>query len=191
MPDILRGEIFSKGMNFYTWIAKYTFDPLILGDMNACIDFLESKDLYSSSSSSASISCIGFCWGAWVVAKILNLSSTCEEDYVDNKWKDATKCGIGLHPSTHVENSVFKRNENQMLLDIKLPFLLLTAGNDKPNLKHGSDVVTHLELNGGKSIDYPEMVHGWVSRGDLKIENVVRDVNDALSRTTDFLQKYV
>jgi len=190
MPDVLRGETVD-GENgrktrpeVFVWLAKSTFDPLILGDVDACIDFLASKNLFTSSSS---IACIGFCWGAWVVAKLLSFSSSLPS----NKWSNILKCGVGLHPSTAIEKNVFKADEDQMLLDITSPLLLLTAGNDPVNLKQGSHLVTHFESKGGTSVDYPDMVHGWVSHGDLSVEKVSRDANDALSKTTNFLQKHL
>lgn len=178
MPDILRGETMGPDKNFFKWIAQYPFDALIKGDLDACTEFLLSKQLFSPTSST--IGCLGFCWGAWVVAKTLSTPPS-----EDHKWSNLLKCGVGLHPSTHVEASVFKQDEEKMILDIPLPLLLCTAGNDKANLKAGSPLVTHMESKGGKSVDYPDMVHGWVARGDFSKENVLRDANDALGKTVD------
>merc|ERR1712151_1013905 len=109
---------------FIAWISQYPWDPLIIGDMEVCTDFLESKGLYSPSSESSTIGCVGFCWGAWVVAKTLHAASS-SSDY---KWSSSVKCGVGLHPSTHIEKNAYKRDEDKMLQEITSPFLLLTAG---------------------------------------------------------------
>jgi len=189
VPDILRGETaanLKSKSDFFVWIKKYPWEPLIVNDLEACTDFLVSKDLFSPSAAESTVGCIGFCWGAWVVAKVLNSSAISPDT---TKWGKSVSCGVGLHPSTHVENSVFERDEDKMLQEILSPMLLLPAGNDKPNLKKGHPNVTYLESKGGESIEYPEMVHGWVSRGDLKKENVKRDNKDALEKTTSFLEK--
>jgi len=182
MPDILRGKT-AEGKNemeaLFEWLREYPYDGLIQGDIDACIDFLSSKKLFSATSS---IGFVGFCWGAWVVTKALATASTNDDD----NWMKSVKCGVGLHPSTHVEKNVFKGDEEKMFSDVSFPFLLCTAGNDPENLKKGSTVVTHLESKGGKSKDYPDMVHGWTSRGDFSVENVIRDADDALQEASDF-----
>lgn len=188
VPDMLRGET-AQGIksfdDFKNWIIKYTWEELLLGDLDACTEFLISKNMYSPSSDESTIGCIGFCWGAWVVAKMLHASASS----IDTKWASSVKCGVGLHPSTHVEKTVFQKDEDKMLQEITSPFLLLTAGNDKLNLKKGHANVTHLVSKGGESIDYVDMKHGWVSRGDLTQDNVKRDMNDALEKTNTFLEQ--
>ena len=187
-PDCLRGKTAASvtcKADFFKWIVEYPWD-LLKGDIEACTDFLISKDLFSPDSPTSTMSCIGFCWGVWVVAKTLNSAATAP---TTSKWGESMKCGVGLHPSTHVEKNAWKADEDKMIQEITSPLLFLTAGNDPENIKKGSENAAHLEKMGGGSIDYPDMVHGWVARGDLTKEDVKRDNYDALVKTNEFLQK--
>ncbi len=40
------------------------------------------------------------------------------------------------------------------------------------------------------SQEFPEMVHGWTVRGDVKDENVKRDVEKAIHLCTDYFAKF-
>jgi hypothetical protein len=42
---------------------------------------------------------------------------------------------------------------------------------------------------GGGVIDFDDMLHGWVSRGDASKENVARDVEKAMNDILDFFEK--
>ena len=44
---------------------------------------------------------------------------------------------------------------------------------------------------GGEVIAFPEMAHGWVSRGDLKDEKVVQDSQEAMAKAITFLKSNV
>lgn len=47
------------------------------------------------------------------------------------------------------------------------------------------------EKFGGSTFEYKEMVHGWFSRGDTTVEEVKRDVKDAMERAVEFLGKFM
>lgn len=181
MPDNLRGDKMNPKKNFIDFCKKYPYDPLLQEDIEACVTFLTSKELFDSNTC---LGFIGFCWGAWIVAKALAAAS--KEN--DKAWCKSVKCGVGLHPSIRVEEMVFKADLDKLMTSISYPLLLCTAGNDPENMKKGP-LVKHLESKGGKSFDYPEMKHGWVARGDLNMEDVVRDANDALEKTTQFFHE--
>ena len=40
-------------------------------------------------------------------------------------------------------------------------------------------------------VEFPDMVHGWTTRGDMKDEKVNRDVKKAIQLALDFFKKYV
>jgi hypothetical protein len=54
---------------------------------------------------------------------------------------------------------------------VKCPAFFYPAGNDVPNIKAGGELVAILQKNHGVdnsgTIEFPEMTHGWVVRGDL------------------------
>lgn len=101
------------------------------------------------------------------------------------------KVGVSPHPSMSIEQRVFGRDEGEMLSHVTMPFLLLPAGNDPDTVKPGHPFVTKLEEKGGKSIVFEDMVHGWTTRSDLTDENILRQVQKALSLTIDFLRQHL
>ena len=93
------------------------------------------------------------------------------------------KCGVGPHPSTKIEEACMGGSELEMMKSVKMPLLLLTAGNDPDTLKDGGEVAAAVVANGGATVNFPEMVHGWVGRGDIVNDAAVkRDAEDALGR---------
>ena len=69
----------------------------------------------------------------------------------------------------------------------------MPARNDPADVKPNGDVVKAVEANGVvcESVDYAEMVHGFMPRGDLSDSKVVRDVEDAEKRTYEFFAKHL
>ncbi len=49
-----------------------------------------------------------------------------------------------------------------------MPVLLMPAGNDGETLKPGGECAAAVEARGGASVVYPDMSHGFASRGDVK-----------------------
>jgi len=70
---------------------------------------------------------------------------------------------------------------------------LLAAGNDVPDVKPGGKIPEILSGKkfGGKCVflEFPEMQHGWVTRGDTGVEEVKRDVERALEVAILFFER--
>ena len=82
------------------------------------------------------IGLLGFCWGGWVVAKMLGESDMPQE----------IVCGVSPHPSiTNIEEYAFKRNAVELCSLVKRPVLLLPAGNDPDRYRPGGDVLAALQ----------------------------------------------
>jgi hypothetical protein len=68
--------------------------------------------------------------------------------------------------------------------------LVLTAGSDATNLKENGDLIKILKSkefgSAVKTVDFPEMAHGWVSRGDITDPVVARDLKIAIDMTLEF-----
>lgn len=165
--DCYYGDTIGKTPDLMGFLGKYPYSK-ISDEIQAAIGFLVSKDV-----DKAHISALGFCWGGWAIAK--SASEGVE-------WK----CAVSLHPSTKIEAFIFKRDEAEMLGKCKMPFFLMPAGDDADLIKPGSYVVTKLEENGGKSIPFPEMKHGWASRGD---DSVKDDIEKAFKLATEFFDE--
>ena len=127
------------------------------------------------------LSCVGFCWGGWMVARSLAL-----EDI-------PMKCGVGVHPSFKVE-SLHKGYEEDLVKRIGTkPIRLLPAKNDPGNLKVGGMHVKALAEARGVpeseiSTEFPSMKHGWVSRGG-RHPDVGKCQEEAMQIIVDFLEK--
>jgi len=80
--------------------------------------------------------------------------------------------------------------EKDILQNIKCPQLFMPAGNDPPTVKPGGlgcDVLgDKLEI-----IEFPDMMHGWTTRGDMSDAKVNRDVKKAVQAAIDFFKKHV
>lgn len=176
MPDCHRGDTASKNPNIRAWLQKYTSD-IVFKDIEASIQYLEKKGMVEKDKK-ASIGAIGFCWGAWAIAK-------------SNEEGMNWKCAVSPHPSMKIESFVFGRDEESMISQIQMPFLLLPAGDDPANLKPGSKTVEEIEKYGGKSVLFERMNHGWVTRGDTDNPEVKEDGEKALVLAVDFFNQHM
>lgn len=179
MPDCFRGETIETIPDLPTLVKRSPID-VVMKDANACTEFLKSKSDAESGEDSSKllIGSIGFCFGGWAIAR-----STAE----GFSWD----CAVSPHPATKLEAFVFGNDEAAMFEKVKIPFLLLPAGDDLDNIKPGSDIVKELAKSGGESVLFERMAHGWVTRGDLKQSDVKEDADKALSLSLDFFNKHM
>jgi len=120
---------------------------------------------------------VGFCFGTWALCKA---SST----------GDVALDGIvACHPTTVLENAVFGRDEEEMMKALRCETIFLWAGNDHPSYTGDGSNKVAVEATGGKVYEFPEQLHGWVSRGDVADPEVKEGVEKALTITKDFLAK--
>ena len=171
-PDCFRGERkdTQKG-SLVNWLRKYPF-IIVKDDLEKSCSYLKNQGI-------ASIGAVGFCWGAWALTKA---SAEGNQDL---------KCGVGIHPSIKIESWVFEGDEESLARSIQMPILLLPAGNDLDNVKPGGSIVSILEEKGGDCKEFPEMIHGWVTRGDYSREEIKRDGYQALNDALEFFNKFI
>jgi dienelactone hydrolase len=170
MPDCHRGTTAADQPDFVAWVNQYNWDSHIAGDFTKLMAYLESKG-------ATAVGSIGFCWGVWAFCKASSQGV-------------ALKCGVGCHPSTRLEG-MFGGNEVDMISATNMPSLFLSASDDPETLKEGGEIAGILASKGGSVDTYPDMKHGFVSRGDLSDANVKRDVEDALNKAIAFLKQNV
>lgn len=169
MPDCHRGTTPAKDFsNFGPWVDSYPWDPIIKQDFQALMKHLESAGVKR-------VGAIGFCWGVWALSKASSEGVP-------------LVCGVGPHPSTKLEAMIQKGNEVEMMKKIKMPILLCPAGDDGPEVKTGGAVCDLVKAKGGDSISFPDMKHGWMTRGDLKDETVKRDVEACMAKALAFFK---
>lgn len=127
----------------------------------------------------AKVSCVGFCFGGWVVANVLAQLSS---DF---------SAGVGIHPSFQLE-LLHGRSPVDLAERVQRPILLLPAKNDN-HLHPGSEVTNILQSHSDEpvSILFEDMLHGWVSRGDgKKHPKVGENQEKAIQLTVDFLERH-
>lgn len=73
---------------------------------------------------------------------------------------------------------------NNLAKHIRCPAYLFPAGNDPSNVKPHGEVIKILQDKFGSdkcgSHEFPDMVHGWTTRGDTSDPKVKRDVKKAM-----------
>jgi dienelactone hydrolase len=149
------------------WFQKQNFAK-VGPDVKACAKYLTEK------TGGQAIGVVGFCFGTWLLSKS---SSVGDVDF---------SCAVGCHPATMLEKAIFGGDEDEMLNNLKQPTKFLWAGNDSDIYQAGGAGKAFLEKSGGGVEEYPDMLHGWVSRGDVADEKVLRDVKKALDTMLGF-----
>jgi len=123
---------------------------------------------------------VGFCFGGWVIAKTLAI--------------DGYAAGVGIHPSFDVERIVGGKSSVANLADNTgtKPILLLPASNDHP-MKASSDTVQRMASNRdidpeAIAVEFPDVIHGWVTRGDRSKAEMRENQDRALNLTVEFFK---
>jgi hypothetical protein len=72
------------------------------------------------------------------------------------------------------------------------PMCFMPAGNDDDHYRDGT-LKKLIEANGHEclAVDFPDMKHGWVPRGDVSAPEVARDVQQALDTAVTFFTKHL
>merc|ERR1712194_735866 len=168
--DPFRGESAEglEGNDMYGWIGKYKWEGSVAKDINNAVELLVGKGC-------TAIGCIGFCWGAWAMCKAMSEGV----DFV---------CGVGPHPSTMIEKALMGGDEDAMMMKVTKPVLLLPSKAEDAKLKEGGAIAEHLVKQGGKSITFEDMEHGFFCRGDLAEPGVMRDVQASMKHTIEFFK---
>lgn len=154
------------------WFQSQSYDKMGPA-VQAAAKFLKEKD------EAGKLGVLGFCYGTWLLSKV---SSTGDVDF---------DCAVGCHPATVIENAVFGRDEAAMLNDLKQPTAFLKAGNDSDIYTKEGTGKASIEKSGGRMYEFPDMLHGWVSRGDVADEAVKAGVTTAMKNITDFFAEHM
>lgn len=196
--DTFRGETRDHHVeDFHEWVESHPFDSKkdnnsaavypVKNDIESCFNFL--SELYGIKSSDIGV--IGFCWGVWAMIKALEMN--------------LFRCGVGFHPSLRFESAIFGGNQEDCVKNAveNAPIFLCVAGNDSDNLKPSKEgeiaqiIESSKHDNRGndkaspRCVEFPEMVHGWVSRGDTSVDKVKEDAETALRLACDFLSHWM
>ncbi|CAD7958258.1 unnamed protein product [Amoebophrya sp. A25] len=176
MPDCHRGDSAKGKENIPAWVKECDDKNPVTKDLAKVVSYFESKGVPATS-----LSAIGHCWGTWAWVQ-----GVAEGDL-------KLRCGLGPHPSIKLEQFAFGRSQEDMCKKAvekaggALPVLLITAGNDPPNVKAGGELV---EILKAETFDFPEQQHGWFSRGDVSNPEVKAAVEKTMTMVVEFLKKH-
>ena len=129
------------------------------------------------------ISCLGFCFGAWVAAKCLASSNI-------------IRCGIGFHPSLQIETMIGDGTIEELCESIKdKPFFMMPAGNDMDIIKPGGTIVEMFAKarnvnEEDVSVSFEDMIHGFAIRGDSNDKKVKVAQEKSYDLAVSFISKH-
>jgi dienelactone hydrolase len=159
------------------WLKKYTIEA-IESKLRDVIEYLEKE------AGVTSISSYGYCWGGWVGAALSAGANP------------VLKGHVSFHPSWKVEGLQKGDGAVEKMAEriTTVPQLLLAAGNDPENVREGGSVQKILKAQAGivgelsDVVDFPDVVHGWVNRGDLEDATIKENVKKAWHAAIKFTQ---
>lgn len=176
MPDIYDGtEMTAKGgfgnPEAMAWLKSVT-------EWSAQAALVEPGFSMLSAKGVKTVGAIGFCWGCYGVCKLA----------VEGK----IKAGVCCHPSLKIGQMMFSEDEESQVKPTKCPLAFMPAGNDDDHYRDGT-LAKLVEAAGFDclTVDFPDMQHGWVPRGDTSDPLVARDVKKAVSEATGFFTKHL
>ena len=175
-PDIYHGDAWPDGKpmdGIMDWLKNFPWNDIIKTEVNKVMDHLQKQG------ADQSIGCLGFCAGAYCVFHL------CQNEKM--------KCGASCHPSVHI-GKLFGETPEDLASGIKCPQLLYPAGGDLSTYKPGGEVVEILQKKfGNENVfrEFPDMIHGFVSRGDINDPKVAVEVKQALDGVFKFFSKHV
>lgn len=218
--DCLRGETKVGHLDdFMDWLRGHPFDREsdnvsekchpVSEDMECTLEYLSRT--FSINPSNSNIGLIGFCWGVWAITKACSMLE-CNEKHGNNGKRTSSswnvKCGVGFHPSLKFEDVAFYRNQVEMAKSAagNVPLLYLVAGNDADNIKPPKGEIAKVISDSGnihcegretnrdqlpRCVEFPDMMHGWVSRGDTSLGEVKKGAEDALMMAVEFFRVWM
>lgn len=158
---------------YVEWLKAFDWETKIKPNTDKVMDHLVSKGC-------TKIGGMGFCWGGWCLSHIA-------------AERPELLVGVIPHPSITLEAGLHGGVVADLIQKVKIPMLLLPAGNDPDTYLPGGEILTILTANNAasSSVPFPDMTHGFVSRGDVSVEAVRRDVHKAFSLAEAFLKAHL
>lgn len=176
MPDIMRGDTMANHLESdekkNAFLSKWGQWENSERDCQTVFDFITEKGI-------TEIGSVGFCWGSWIIFRASAAGMP-------------IKAGANCHPSLRLEG--FSGGTAEALTErINCPMMLASARNDPDNVQTGGEIANILSTKFPSSevVSYPEVDHGWVSRGDIADETVAKSVKAALQQCEVFFRKHI
>ena len=178
LPDFFHGDACSPDKapgtpGFVDWVKQWRPDS-VSADLQKVLRTIRP---------SVRIGTVGFCWGSF--ASILAQSGDAE-----------VHAAALVHPSHRkILEKVHGTSEGQadaLIGYAKGATLMLAAGNDDERCKPGGADETILRQRGPvRFVEFGEMSHGWVIKGDLADAAVARDVQSAVGMIGEWFEEHL
>jgi dienelactone hydrolase len=119
---------------------------------------------------------VGFCWGASVTARL-------QYEAEAAKLPLRIVGGIGFHPS----------HRGWDVAQVARPLMLAPAGDDPATVHPGGQIAQQLIMQFGASmvVPFPEMKHGWMTRGPLTEDAIARDYATGMKLMVDWFAERI
>lgn len=152
VPAVMHNAIVVPGM--LTRVRSRCSPEQFVSDTRSLLPLVQEK-----CGDDVQIGCVGFCMGAWVAAHC--------------QTHPLFAFAVGFHPALNLEK-LFWGSEEDLVAKVQRPMFLMPAGNDPDNVKPGGDLINmlaqqqaaHGEEQRAISLEFPRMLHGWMTRGD-------------------------
>ncbi|CAK4657393.1 hypothetical protein LEN26_001780 [Aphanomyces euteiches] len=158
------------------WLESHPFESL-LPKIQQVISHFKTKRRVDK------VAAVGYCWGAWVVAKYSSTPRT------------ELSAGISFHPSWTAEEAFHGPGSGAAIANnITVPQLILTAGNDEEWIQPRGQVDQTLRARHvpARLREFQNVTHGWMNRGNLTDPAVALAFHQALyDETLPFLHSYL
>jgi dienelactone hydrolase len=183
LPDFLKGQRWTAELEASSLDKKMSFIKGLSNPDDILRDITEQilPYLRNECHITDNIGFVGFCFGGYVA-------------YLASQVSGLLRCAIGVHSSIRIFN-MHGSNEQEATMKVTCPQMLLQASNDNLSGKPGSDVQDILASKpfGEQCVlrEFPDMLHGWVLRGDVSVPAVARDVQIAFQLILEFLYAHV
>lgn len=156
----------------WPWLGAFRYDEHFKPRVDPLMSLLRQSQM--------TVGCLGFCYGGWIIAHMAREHSE-------------IACVVIPHPSLHVEEMLHKGDTAQLAETMTMPVLILPSGSDPDTYLPGGGVYEKLTANNAasKSVHFPEMVHGWTSRGDAQDDAVCRDIDKFWKLASEFFTQHL
>ena len=179
LPDFFLGDSMSKSVSDLSdatakgaWIKGQASWGNLKPILDEAVTLLRAEGI-------ASIGVLGWCWGSFVT-----MHACASGEF---------SAGCSAHPSHTKLCSLAGENEAEVVGAVNCPQLLLPTQGDPDAVQPGGSNEAIITAKGllCSVVAFPEMQHGFLSRGDLSDPIVARDVGIALQTIIDFMQVHL
>ena len=116
---------------------------------------------------------IGTCWGSYMTIRLSSYPMVV--------------AGVSMHPAHSEIMAKLGEDEEEIMRRVGNKQLMMPSMNDSSHVKPGG-LAERILGDRVEILKFPEMMHGWTTRGRLEDEKVNRDVRKAVNKAIQFFK---